>query len=402
MTTDCLRCKTPNPDGQRYCGDCGATLSPDAVLTPADTSLEERIRKILNDRYENQKLVEIETAQAIAQRLSDWAKLLAFFVGIPVALLLLVLGGLGIKSYNDFSGLVERSQKDVAQRLENAQQRATKLQTEGASLASDYEKLRAQFTDTAELAAKVNTLTAQVDRIGERLGFAPTSKIPSDIKSGLETAFDGFQRYLHGVGYRPPPNGVKLDIRKVMGNGMLAYYDPGARTMVIDAKYASDPDLLYHEYMHRVLYDGPGMTDDPELYTFVAIESALAAYFPCSYKGTPKLAETSARLSSGAVGVIDLTRKGALKRHYSNYLDAMAHGAEDWGAALWDMRQALGAADADKLIFRAWQMLKPEELRSNDGTVFVAKLVKADRDISGGKRQSQIKEIFGERTGAQR
>ena len=75
----------------------------------------------------------------------------------------------------------------------------------------------------------------------------------------------------------------------------------------------------------------------------------------------------------------------------------MAHGAEDWGAALWDMRQALGAADADKLIFRAWQMLKPEELRSNDGTVFVAKLVKADRDISGGKRQSQIKEIFGKK-----
>ena len=71
-----------------------------------------------------------------------------------------------------------------------------------------------------------------------------------------------FSGTCNGVGYRPPPNSVKLETRKVIWNGMLAYYDPGTRTMVIDAKYASDPDLLYDEYMHRVLYDGPGITDD--------------------------------------------------------------------------------------------------------------------------------------------
>jgi hypothetical protein len=42
-------------------------------------------------RIKQEKVVEIETAEAIATRLSTWANLLGVFVGIPLALLVKIL-----------------------------------------------------------------------------------------------------------------------------------------------------------------------------------------------------------------------------------------------------------------------------------------------------------------------
>jgi hypothetical protein len=58
-------------------------------------ALQSQVERIVRGRIKDRKIVEIETTQAIATRLTDWAKMFAFFVGIPTAVLLLILATLG-------------------------------------------------------------------------------------------------------------------------------------------------------------------------------------------------------------------------------------------------------------------------------------------------------------------
>jgi len=123
MATECQRCKSESPDGKRFCSECGAPLDLTLVATSqlVDASVRTQIQSILAERYKDQKLVELETTQAIAARFSEWAKLLGFFIGIPVAVLLLILAALGIKTYSDFVAQIGKVQADVATAFSSGQ-----------------------------------------------------------------------------------------------------------------------------------------------------------------------------------------------------------------------------------------------------------------------------------------
>jgi hypothetical protein len=384
---ECARCKAQNPDGKRFCGDCGGPLDP-ALVTMTESMgamLREKVGDFVKEHYKDQRIVELETAQAVASRLSDWAKLFGFFVGIPTAILLLILGALGIKTYSDLSTQVEKAQKDISVHLADAQMRAGKLKADGEALAADYEKLRVRFADTKALADKVEDLSKKVDVLGEKLGFTPTSRISAEAKSRLEAAFTKFQQYLGGLGYRGTSDTISVDIRETMEVGMLSYYDPQSRMMVIDSKYAEDPVILYREYGHHVLYPS-GMPDDPDgkLGFYYAIESGLAWYLPCSFVNNPKPSTTATSW--------DLTKKRSFGDLRPEVTSAMIDGTEIWASAFWELRQAIGQAVVDKTLFEAWFKLRPEEVRSDRGAAFVHKLLDVDR-----AHDEQIRAIFTQR-----
>ncbi len=402
MAIVCPSCKQPTTEGKRFCADCGAPL--DSVVatdkTPPSAALVEQIREVINEKYKDQKLVELETSQAIVERLANWAKLLAFFVGIPIAGLLLLFGALGIKTYSDFSHLVATAEKDIAPKIDDAQKRAAKLKSDSEALAADYEKLRAQLADSAALASQVRTLSAKVDLIGEKLGFTPSSKVSTELKRRLELAFGRFQQYLAALGYKSKSDQIAISIPERMDQpGALSYYDPDKKMMVIDSKYAADPDLLYREYMHHVLYSGRGMPNDPgmKLWTYYAIESGLATYFSCSFTDNPKSTEKTAALIGGSFHVWDLDNKRPFSELRPDVGAAIMDGTEIWGGAFWAMRKTLGKQVADKLLFDAWFALKPDDVRSDKGATFVRKLIDLDKTLAGGEHQSEIREIFRSR-----
>ncbi len=387
MTIECANCKAQNPNRNRFCGDCGAPLGPASIAMKdmRGTALREQVSEIIRTQYKDQKVVEIETAQAIATRLTDWAKLLGFFVGIPIAILLLILGGLGIKTYSDFSSQVEKAQKDVNAHLTAAQASATKLKDEGDSLARDYEKLRVQFADTAALAAQVDILSKKVDVIGEKLGFTPSSNVSPALKARLEAAFGKFQQYAQHLGYRSTDDLIEIHIPEKMEVGMISYYDVSNRRMVIDSKYAGDPVILYREYMHHVLLSlGIPANADSKLSAYYAIESALAWYFPCSFVNDPRPARAATKW--------DLTKKRSFSELTPDINAALTDGTEIWGSAFWELRQTLGQEVADKLFFDAWFKLRAEEVQTNGGAAFVHKLLNLDN-----AHQAQIRAVFTQR-----
>ena len=213
----------------------------------------EEVMDIVRQNYKEQKVVEIETAQAIASRLADWMKLLAFFIGIPIAALLLLLGFFGIKTYSDFSNQVKSAEAAISQRLQKAKEGADELKGKSETLMHDYERLHAQLADTDALAKRVNSLTAKVDAIGEKIGFTPTSKISSETRTILESKFEEFKKYLQERGYRGTSTTIEIDITDKVDLGMLAYYDPDKQRAVIDSRYANEPAILLREYTHHVL-----------------------------------------------------------------------------------------------------------------------------------------------------
>jgi uncharacterized membrane-anchored protein YhcB (DUF1043 family) len=388
MAIECARCKAQNADGQKFCGSCGGPLDPaiGALKDIMNSTLRDQVHEIIEQHYKDQKVVEIETTQAIVSRLSDWAKLFAFFVGIPIGLLLLILGVLGIKTYTDFSTQVDKAKADVTAQLAEAQKGAAKLRSEGDSLAGDYQKLRAQFADTAALGEQLRSLTAKVDIIGEKLGFTPTSNVSVETKSRLEEAFAKFQDYLKTLGYRNAIGSLSIDVREKMEvTGTIAYYDPGQRMMVIDGKYLTNSAVVYREYMHHVLYSS-GMPKDTEseLANYYAIESGLAWYFPCSFIGDPNPARNATSW--------DLTKKRAFSELKPGVGSAMIDGTEIWGSAFWELRQTLGPIAADKILFDAWFKLTAEEAKTNHGASFVRKLIDLDK-----AHQTQIRAVFAQR-----
>src|ERR1700682_1673392 len=115
---ECLKCKAINLDENKFCGACGTPLDLNTGDARAfsDAELRAKIQAELS-QLRDQRVVEIETAAAIVERVSGWAKVFAFFVGIPLALLVIVLGGLGVKTFSDFSRMVTDAKAEVSDKL---------------------------------------------------------------------------------------------------------------------------------------------------------------------------------------------------------------------------------------------------------------------------------------------
>ena len=373
-------------------------VAPALLGPPGDSDLRGQALNGTNDQLKDQKVVEIETTQAIAEKLLGWAKLLGFFVGVPLALLGIVLGFLGVKSYKDFSGLVKNAHEDVSRSLKEAQERAVTIKSEADTLTAGFAQLKSQLASTGQLAEEVQILAEKVDRIEEKVGFTSSSELAPEVRKQLESAFYEFQSYLQKVGFRPTGGKVDIHVPKKMTTESLAYYDPDKRRMVIDRRYASDPDLLYREYMHHVLSPSTFAGDADAFWAYYAIESGLATYFACSFTGNPRSAEkTAALMKQEGLFIWDLRNERKFSAIKHSVMSAMSDGTEVWGGVFWEIRQLLGQVKADRLLFKAWFALRPEDARKDKGAGFVKKVLELDETEDRGIHRDQIRSVFEKR-----
>jgi hypothetical protein len=106
--------------------------------------LPARIDAALRDRLREQKLVEVETAELLAERAMKWLKTLAFFLGIPILLVIAIFSFFGIKAWSDLLDL----QNNLTQpklRLSQLTEQIGKLESEQKSTAARQGKLEDQI-----------------------------------------------------------------------------------------------------------------------------------------------------------------------------------------------------------------------------------------------------------------
>jgi hypothetical protein len=334
------------------------------TLGQSEEDLDARITTIVSAKLKDSKVVEIETAQAIADRLLNWSKSFALAVGIPLTLGTFLLGVFGYQKYSDFTSTISFAEQKALDQINKAAARpGDEFEGRATKLRQGYEQLESQLRETETLPAKVQDLSNRLQHL-EGIEIGGPTKISELAKSALLANLEKYRVYMRLIGYQIPA--TKLNIKfdpEVTSN---SYYTKVENSIVLDPRLVGDPEAMYHAYTHHVLNEVSPKAWDVPISTVAALLEALSDYLPCSYEGVSqfgvKFVQTFAKdLPS------DMVKLGYLRNLQStskidSKTETESHKAgEAWAAALWEIRATLGCSPdvaqcerADEILLAAW------------------------------------------------
>jgi hypothetical protein len=387
---ECPNCKLDNPEGNKFCGACGALLDQKQwSVNDFRSYLQNEIRVAFKDEFKDRQAIETETAQRIAEKLAGWAKLFGAFVGIPLTIILFLAGLLGVKSYTDISTAITTARSDITTKLGKAKDDADHLIAEIEKRKTDLAKLDAVSTELKSLGNKVKDLE-------DKLTFEPSSALTPDVQSSIQSSLDAFQSYLVKLGYKSKTHQTTVYIDPNMQTPNV-WYDPSKNRIVLAKQLASDKDAVFREFTHHALFESSDWTKLTEQWPALAIESALADYFPCSFNNDAAMGDAGIyqklygkeAFPNPYLRNLKNNRKFTTISAQTEYHDA----GEIWGGAFWELRETLGQDKADRLIFLASTKLTEAD-GSNIAANLVEKLVAVDEELEGGTDVGQIRSVF--------
>ncbi|HYM79223.1 MAG TPA: hypothetical protein VE377_24825 [Candidatus Dormibacteraeota bacterium] len=359
-------------------------------------AVRQEVARALEARLKDQKIVEVETTQAIVARLSDWARLFGYFVAIPLAILLGVLGALGIRTYSDFTSRVGQAEKDALASLSTATETARKATEDAKKVDQEYKDLDTQLQASKQLAGQVQSLSEKVTKIEQAVKFKPSSSLTPELKQNLARVFGNYHAYLQAVGFslgkNPPTAFVNPSVEE------QTYYDPQENQIVISSDWVSFQDAGLREYTYYSLI--AVNKDLTQALSLQGLESGLADYFPCSFLNRSEFAkelfESIEKKHPGfTIPPRNLDNHRSFTEIHAGQTELHDEG-NIWGGAFWQLRTEIGKAPADKLLFAAWKDFRPAG-RTPDPMVFPKELVKQDSALYSGTHVQQIQAIFEQR-----
>lgn len=354
----CVRCQAPLESTDQFCRRCGLELRPDAQVIGAlvERILPERIDAALRRRVVEQKVVEVETAELLADRAIKWLRTLGFFLGIPVVLTVGVLSFVGVKTWSDLRVVAEQT-AELQKKLTEPKQQLVLATQQIAQLQADLDAAKQSLSgEISQVGKRQDTLEDQLKAIRGRLGFCPGGGGGSAaLRDKLEDALSHYILWLQGVGFDKLDDHVCVFIYSkefpVGDNTSISSTDPNSfymnNTLYIHKDMSNDISVALREYSHHALTKAI----EPDIRQQTEVESALADYLVAS------------SLDSPIIGA-NLGGLFGLKTPYIRTLDnAMTYKTapgDDWygrgqvlAGALWACRKE-GQKQLDKLIRPAW------------------------------------------------
>jgi TIR domain len=229
----------------------------------------------------------------------------------------------------------------------------------------------------------------------ERIEFIGGESVSAALRTNIVRMFEDYQVYIRRLGFRSKFGA--FDVAFASDESMISSYDPQYDRIITNAAYAGEEDYLRRDYTHHALF-----TTRPDLsgrlgadWTLAAIESGLAAYFPCSFKGHPLFGDSAARIAGQTTPLFDLTNVRRFAEVKNDAESVATDGLEVWGGLFWQLRAQLGALKTDALLWRAWTELNIRARRSDDE--FLCALVRLDSALHATKHAAAIRDIFVER-----
>lgn len=132
----CHNCRSEGAEGKKYCADCGAPLAH-----PEETKLQRQVVKIFEEQFRrrDQKLLELETADAAYSRLKKMAYPMVTAIAI-------VLAGVGYVGYGKYQNAIEAIKATESKAVGGLKSEADK---EAQSIRSEATNQRASLQATA-------------------------------------------------------------------------------------------------------------------------------------------------------------------------------------------------------------------------------------------------------------
>jgi F0F1-type ATP synthase membrane subunit b/b' len=176
----CPKCQAVSAPVKKYCADCGASLTINADIR---TLIDDQIQQIIDTKFKDQKLVELETTDAIIDRITSWAKRFAFWAGVPLALFIICLAILGVQKFGDFSSKIDQAVAKITPILDQSIKQANEAEAKSGA---------AQKTaEAAQL--KASEALASIDTIVEQTKTQLASDVNSKIQS-ISPRLKGFEK----------------------------------------------------------------------------------------------------------------------------------------------------------------------------------------------------------------
>jgi hypothetical protein len=427
---NCPRCSTENSNTNAFCKACGAAIDPkvSALETSIASQLHGRIRETIQAEFRDIKLLEVEIAEAVTERLTKWGKWLCFFMGVPVAALLAILTVLGIASYKEFKTKLSKTEKTaiatmekrVSDFSEKSKTRMDKLTTETlgrltqaaeaeANRIHSYGQQQVKTLDEhVEKNPTVQGLKQEVAELKNRFRFIESS-MPEATKENLQSKLQQFETYLQKIGFKaqenPPIRLGALGEEHEGPESAVCYYNTkgkkGEPEIFIRIDFANESDLVLWQYASHVLVTErlqslsvPAEREDYANQYYYAIESGLAAYFTCSFLDRPTLAPN---VPAAVARPANLREKGEVVAATVNIEWATSKGAALWGSLYWDIREAIGQEHADLVLRNTWLSIDENKPSDEQPLHFREKFLASAQNIDGGKWLPKLQEILKHR-----
>jgi hypothetical protein len=397
----CPQCHAACTADDHFCRTCGAYLREDAKAIDAYLArvVPERIDAALAVRFRDQKVVEVETAEKLAERAMGWLKVVGFFVGIPILVCSAVLSFLGIKTFSDLE-LASQKASNLDALVSNAEKQFGGVQKRVDELDGTLKEARSRIDQQiAEINTEQQRLQAQVASIQERLRFCPAKGLSADLKNNLQDKLGKFIIYLEKVGFQNLDKQVSVCVYSKddpiqnpnlagLTSQLNAAYSIEDRTIYIHQDMAAVASIALHEYTLYALSQVPNV----ESLAYDEVEFGLADYFPASFLDDPLIGETLGKLVHLSTSYI---RNLATTKKYGEAIAEPHFRGEIWGAALWQCRHELGADVVDKITLQAWKNMNVGKAERKDLKTFSAALVKGE--ATTGKQTSCLSHQIAQR-----
>jgi hypothetical protein len=211
--------------------------------------IKAQINESIDRRFRDQKLIAVETSEAIVNRVYGWAKLFAFFVGIPLALLVLGLSFAGIEKYSDFTKLINSVEGQIKPRIEQAnasagqaQQEAEEAQNKATEAKKTIENVTTQVNkqlgSAAELSKGVQSLSNRVSELESKTSqqmTASSQRVDSRV-ADLDKKIDAASKDI--VEQQKKLASTNELVKSIFSKGTTEYFDTKAnnsRTVIVPA-----------------------------------------------------------------------------------------------------------------------------------------------------------------------
>jgi len=168
----CAKCGADLPPNQAYYGVCGFRLLPETL---DDVSLRLAAPE---QKRTDQQFLDVDTTEKVVNRFMSWAKMFAFVVGIPIAVILLGLALFVGKSFKDLGHLASNARTSIQPILDQARagaENAKKTALEALRKSQEVDRtVETTKTSLSELEKQVSKRTADVEQLAEQLKRSQT------------------------------------------------------------------------------------------------------------------------------------------------------------------------------------------------------------------------------------
>ena len=148
-----------------------AATTPTGPDTPLDRVIQQQVQAAVREQLRDQKVVEVETTQAIVDRLTGLGKLLLLIGGVPLA----ILSFFGVKKLTNLAAVLRLTQKqldEAGEQVKSIRKTTDDLANQQEEIKSTADALETQYQGIREAATKavqeISTVQRQVTAEGEK------------------------------------------------------------------------------------------------------------------------------------------------------------------------------------------------------------------------------------------